>query len=82
MLILILLQGSFYVMVHTTAKDLQRYKLSVTPYEKVASLLEKALRSFNRTLGPDEQGEPQDYILKVRWMDKQTFVRNKYFTLC
>ena len=54
----------FYVTVCIPANE-QRFKLSATPYETVTSLLEKALRSFNRTLGINEQGEAGDFMLKV-----------------
>ena len=57
-------QGGFYVTVCAPANE-QRYKLSATPYETVSSLLEKALKSFNRTLAINEQGEATDFMLKV-----------------
>ena len=58
------MQGGFYVTVCAPANE-QRYKLSVTPYETVSSLLEKAVRSYNRTLGTNEQREAGDFMLKV-----------------
>ena len=39
--------------------------LAAEPMETGATLLEKALKRFNRTLGK-EAGNPDDYILKVR----------------
>ena len=59
-------QGTFYVTVHATTEDQkdQRYMLPASPYEKVPSLLDKAVKRFNRTLGRD-QAEVEKYILKV-----------------
>ena len=61
-------QGTFYVTVHapTDEQKEQRFMLSAGPFEKCGSLLEKAVKRFNRALGPDkEQGEVENYILKV-----------------
>ncbi len=45
--------------------------LSAYPNEKVPSLLEKAVRRFNRALGPDKTpAEAGDYILKVCGLDE------------
>lgn len=64
-------QSTFYVTVHACSdeqKD-QRYKLPAEPSETGATLLEKALKRFNRTLGK-EAGNPDDYILKVCGVDE------------
>ena len=52
--------------VHATTEDQkdQRYMLPASPHEKVPSLLDKAVKRFNRTLGRD-QAEVDKYILKV-----------------
>lgn len=52
--------------VHATTEDQkdQRYMLPASPREKVPSLLDKAVKRFNRTLGRD-QAEVDKYILKV-----------------
>lgn len=40
--------------------------LSAEPFETIASLLEKAVKRFNRTLGPGkEQALIENFILKV-----------------
>ena len=40
--------------------------LPAAPFETVSMLLEKAVKRFNRTLGPGkEQAIDEDYILKV-----------------
>lgn len=59
-------QGTFYVTVHATTEDQkdQRYMLPASPHEKVPSLLDKAVKKFNRNLGRD-QAEVDKYILKV-----------------
>ena len=59
--------------IHTSTEDQKdlRYVLSAFPREKVSSLLEKAVRRFNRALGPDKKpAEAKDYILKVCGMDE------------
>lgn len=44
----------------------QRYMLAASSFEKVPSLLEKAVKRFNRTLGPDKtQAVDENCILKV-----------------
>ena len=62
------LQSTFYVSVLASSEEQkdQKYLLPATPYEKVPSLLEKAIKRFNRTQGPDkEPANSEDYILKV-----------------
>ncbi len=40
--------------------------LSAAPFEKVPSLLDKAIKRFNRAQGPDkEHANAEDYVLKV-----------------
>lgn len=40
--------------------------LHATPFDTVSTLLEKAVKRFNRTLGPGkDQAVEEDYILKV-----------------
>lgn len=44
----------------------QRYMLQAAPFETVSVLLEKAVKRFNRTLGPGKvQALHVNYILKV-----------------
>lgn len=52
--------------VHASSEDQkdQRYKLSVSPYESAASLLDKAVKRFNRTHGT-EAVNLEEYVLKV-----------------
>lgn len=52
--------------VHASSEDQkdQRYKLSASPYETAASLLDKAVKRFNRTHGM-ETGNLEEYVLKV-----------------
>ncbi len=59
-------QNSFTVSIHASTEDQKdlRYVLSALPSDRVPSLLEKAVRRFNRAVGKD-LAEPQDYILKV-----------------
>lgn len=59
--------------IHASTEDQKdlRYVLSALPAEKVPSLLDKAVRRFNRALGPDKQpADARDYILKVCGMDE------------
>ena len=54
--------------VHASVEDQkdQRYMLPAAPFETVPVLLERAVKRFNRTLGPGkEQAIEDDYILKV-----------------
>lgn len=45
----------------------QRYMLSAAPFETVSMLLEKAVKRFNRTIGPDKvHAVDENCILKVR----------------
>lgn len=44
----------------------QRFMLQAAPFETVSALLEKAVKRFNRTLGPGkEQAQHENSILKV-----------------
>ena len=44
----------------------QRFMLQAAPFETVAMLLEKAVKRFNRTLGPGKEQDLQETcILKV-----------------
>lgn len=54
--------------VHASVGDQkdQRYMLSAAPFETVPTLLEKAVKRYNRTLGPGkEQAVDENCILKV-----------------
>ncbi len=65
---LFVLQKTFYVSVHASVEDQkdQRYMLPATPFETVSMLLEKAVKRFNRTLGPEKtQAVDENCILKV-----------------
>ena len=57
--------------IHASTEDQKdlRYVLSALPGDKVPSLLDKAVRRFNRAVGKD-LAEPQDYILKVCGLDE------------
>ena len=58
----------FFVSVHANVEDQkdQRFMLSAAPFETVPILLEKAVKRFNRTLGPEKvQAMEENCILKV-----------------
>ena len=57
------------MMIHASGEEQkgQRYMLPALPDEQVSSLLDKAVRRYNRTLGPGkEQAVTENYILKVQ----------------
>lgn len=67
----VLQNNSFLVTVHASVEDQkdQRYMLTAAPFDTVPMLLEKAVKRFNRTLGPGkEQAIEDDYILKVGYL--------------
>jgi hypothetical protein len=56
------------VSVHASVEDQkdQRFVLQAAPFETVSTLLEKAVKRFNRTLGPGkEHALHENCILKV-----------------
>ena len=62
------MQEAFNVAIHASGEEQkeQRYVLRVPPTEKVVELLDKAVKRYNRTLGPGkEQAYPENYVLKV-----------------
>lgn len=62
------MQKTFYVSVHASVEDQkeQRFMLSAGPNETMQVLLEKAVKRFNRTLGPGKvQAIDENCILKV-----------------
>ena len=68
LLICFVMQKTFHVSVHASVEDQkdQRYMLPAAPFETVSMLLEKAVKRFNRTLGPDKtQAVDENCILKV-----------------